>query len=202
MIDYSFLTNGQTDPLESLTQIPNYVLPKSSPIGNTQQILPGPFTQSSSNTLPGQLPIGNTSASGFDFAKLLADPNMQQLLAQIGAKIGGQGSVGEAIGTPTSQIIGQQQFQKAAGKQQSQQNDLWQSILGAIQGGDTGKLFTDGTDMNGLNSLTIDSKGINLKGPNPFAAPSFGAEQESLESGTSKNGGGKDYSPFFRPLLG
>ena len=171
-------------------------------MGNTQQTLPGSFTQSSINTLPGQLPIGNTSASGFDFAKLLADPNMQQLLAQIGAKIGGQGSVGEAIGTPTSQIIGQQQFQKAAGKQQSQQNDLWQSILGAIQGGDTGKLFTDGTDMNGLNSLTIDSKGINLKGPNPFAAPSFGAEQESLESGTSKNGGGKDYSPFFRPLLG
>jgi len=179
MVDFSWLTGGQ-------------------------QALPGSLTQTPNAVLPGTLPIGDTSAGGFDFAKLLSDPNMQQLLAQIGAKIGGQGSVGEAIGTPTSQMIGQQQFQKAAGKQQSQQNDLWQSILGAIQGGDTGKLFTDGTDMNGLNSLTIDSKGINLKGPNPFAAPSFGAEQGSLESetGTTKTGGGKDYSPFFRPLLG
>lgn len=159
-----------------------------------------PYAQPNLNLPPGIDAPLQQPAGGFNFTQLLADPNMQQLLAGIGARIGGQGSVGEAIGVPTGQAIRAQQFQKAATKQQGQQQDLWQSILGAIQGGDTGKLFTEpGTP--GLDSMTIDSKGINIKAPNVFGASGYGTD-EPLEAGTEAKGGGRDFSPFFKPLLG
>lgn len=146
-------------------------VPAVHPAGGVGQIVPGvgapevPPTQPPPTQPPG------------GFAAMLADPNIQQLMAQMGARIGA-GGVGEAIGVPTSQMIRSRQMAKATEKQQAGQEEFWERMRGVLGGGDLSKIpITTPSDLTGANSVFIDDKGMTLKMPRPGAKAPFGTQQ-------------------------
>ena len=153
---------------------------------------------------------GVPAAPGFSLTSLLADPNMQQLLAQMGSRIGGPGSAGEVIGVPTSQAIRSQQMAKAVEKQD--QSFMGQMIR-ALGGGNLADIpVTPQGDRNGVDSLSVNDKGVTIKLAPLKMRDSYGSDKP-LESQTKPAqsmqtpvqapvSGGQDLRPFFSSLLG
>lgn len=61
---------------------------------------------------------------------LLSDPDVLRSMAEAGTRIGGPGSVGEAIGVPTSNMIQRQAVASAVTKQQQDQKNFRDMLLG------------------------------------------------------------------------
>jgi hypothetical protein len=138
-------------------------------------------------------------------AGLLQNPDFLQMLAGIGSRLGGPGSVGEAIGVPVGQSIRAQQMAKEVGKQRSLMDD----VLRALGGGHINNIPTSPVgDMQGIDSMTIDDKGMTIKMPRPGQASSYGtnkpleSEVRSSNSVVPSSAGGQNMRPFFNSLLG
>ena len=148
------------------------------------------------------------------FLKLLGDPNMQQMMMQMGARIGGPGSAGEAIGVPASNMLRAKQMAEATEKQDQ---GFMSQMLNALGGGDLSKLpVTAQGDPSGIDSITVNDKGVIVKMPRPGTSSAYGSnELPETQTGGSKlaqtstsapvsqpSVGGQDLLPFFRGLLG
>lgn len=148
------------------------------------------------------------------FLKLLSDPNVHQLMAQIGARAGGPGSAGEAIGVPTSNMIRAKQMGAATEKQDQ---GFMNQMLSALGGGSLAQLpVTAQGDPSGIDSMTVNDKGLTIKMPRPGTQSAYGTnELPETQTGGSKlaqtstsapvsqpSMGGQDLLPFFRGLLG
>lgn len=91
------------------------------------------------------------SITGFDLSKLLSDPNVQSIMAGIGARLDPEG-VGGALGTATQQFVQAQASQKAlAGQEKGRMGQS--SLLAASMmppGPEKDALMKRGIEMLGL----------------------------------------------------
>ena len=97
-------------------------------------------------------PAMTEGGGGGGIVSLLADPNIQSLMAGIGTNLDPEG-VGGAIGKPTQAMIQNQQMGKAMEKQ----DQRWTSLIEAMAGGKVGSA-----------SIKDDGKGgtsVSLKAP-------------------------------------
>lgn len=148
------------------------------------------------------------------FLKLLADPNVQQMMAQMGARIGGPGSAGEAIGVPASNMLRAKQMAEATEKQDQ---GFMNQMLHTLGGGNLAQLpVTAQGDPSGIDSMTVNDKGVTIKMPRPGASSAYGSNElpETQTSGSKlaqtstsapvsqSSVGGQDLLPFFKGLLG
>lgn len=126
------------------------------------------------NPMAGFENIGQGQAGGgFDWRAALGDPNVQRAAAQMGSAIGGEGSVGEAIGGAADSMIRGRAAQEAAaatGEQQSGQLDNWQSMLkqifGNLKDGNPLEGVSDNMDDKYPNAMKITPTGVTLELPN------------------------------------
>jgi len=108
----------------------------------------------------------------------LKDPNVIRTMGDVGAALSGPGTIGSAVGTGASNLVRNQQLQKAGEKQ----GNLMQQFIDSLKQDPTGKtLLGDPADPNTLNSYTVDNKGITIKAPNPGMTKPY-EEQKPLES--------------------
>ncbi len=173
------------------------------------------------NMLQGPTQTGETldTAQQGGFAKLLADPNFQYLLAGIGTRLDPQGA-GGAIGGSTQNYLSQQALQKTAARTQEQQNKRHSELLAAFARTHTPE------GVEGRTSTTISGDKIVEKGnrgsteytetqPVSIAAPQEpGDYSTAIPAGTPpvtstptvpttlpKNEA-RNFYPFSRALLG
>jgi len=102
----------------------------------------------------------NSGGGGSNFMDMLInvlkDPNIIRTMGDVGAKLSGEGSFGEAVGTGASNLVRNQQLQKAGEKQ----SNLHKMIIDAITGkGDVSKIVGPKEDMNTANQLTLKGDG-------------------------------------------
>jgi len=115
----------------------------------------------------------------------LSNPANLRLMAEMGSRFGA-GGAGEAIGVPTSQMIRSQQMGQAAEKQTTGQGAFMDKVLQALGGGDLSSLnVTPQGDMKGIDSLSLNDKGLTIKMPRPGGQSSFGTNK-ALEMGGSQ----------------
>ena len=115
--------------------------------GSGTTIGPGSMSHMSPDQWGTQVQGGSTEGGGI--AGLLADPNIQSLMAGVGANLVPEG-VGGAIGKPTQAMIQNKQMGKAMEKQDAR----WKAVIDAIGTGSVGKA-TIKEDGKGGTTMTL-----------------------------------------------
>lgn len=92
----------------------------------------------------------------------LADPNIQNLLSDLGTGFSQGKPAGEVIGGAGGRLVKNRQIQQLLAK-----------LIGD-PGSPGASAFGDKEDPNTFDSLNIDNKGFTLKGPNPGVTKPFG----------------------------
>ena len=115
--------------------------------GSGTTIGPGSMSHMSPDQWGTQVQGGSTEGGGI--AGLLADPNIQSLMAGVGANLDPEG-VGGAIGKPTQAMIQNKQMGKAMEKQDAR----WKAVIDAIGTGSVGKA-TIKEDGKGGTTMTL-----------------------------------------------
>lgn len=124
------------------------------------------------------------ASDGGGVAGLLADPNVQNLMAGIGAGLDPEG-VGGAIGKPTQAMIQNKQMGKAMEKQDAR----WTALIEAMAGGKVGKA-TLKEDGKGGTTLTLGAPEGGLGTLNQPMQP----EQDPMQSLA------KNFTDFFASM--
>ena len=115
--------------------------------GSGTTIGPGSMSHMSPDQWGTQVQGGSTEGGGI--AGLLADPNIQSLMAGVGANLDPEG-VGGAIGKPTQAMIQNKQMGKAMEKQDAR----WTALIDAMAGGKVGSASIK-TDPKGGTSVSL-----------------------------------------------
>ncbi|HUW44878.1 MAG TPA: hypothetical protein VMW50_03690 [Dehalococcoidia bacterium] len=139
--------------------------------------------------IPGQVPPATeTSTSG----KLLTDPNFLRLLAGMGSGFSKGLGAGEAIGGATTEMIRNQQVQKAGG-----------NILKQLLGGGTTIPTPTPRGMAGPDAVTTkrtaDGTTTTVQEPSAANLSSYGTNVPA--ENMSAKGGAVEQSPFWKALL-
>jgi hypothetical protein len=112
----------------------------------------------------------------------LKNPNVIRTMGDVGAKMSGPGTIGEAVGTGASNLVRNEQLQKAGEKQ----GKLNQMVIDALTGkSDVTKLVGPKCDVNTADEIVLKGDGsYTLKGG--LRAPGSNAvgyqEEKPLES--------------------
>ena len=114
--------------------------------GTGTTIGPGSMSHMSPDQWGTQVQGGST---GGGIAGLLADPNIQSLMAGVGANLDPDG-VGGAVGKPVQGMIQNQQMGKAMEKQ----DQRWTALIDAMAGGKVGSASIK-TDPKGGTSVSL-----------------------------------------------
>ena len=146
-------------------------------------------SDASATDIPGQAPPATeTSTSG----KLLTDPNFLRLLAGMGSGFSKGLGAGEAIGGATTEMIRNQQVQKAGG------NILKQLLAGGTTPTPTPKGMA-GPDVV-TTKRTADGTTTTVQEPSAANLSTFGTNVPA-ESIPAPTVGGTNQSPFWKALL-
>lgn len=145
-------------------------------------------SDASATDIPGQAPPATeTSTSG----KLLTNPNFLRLLAGMGSGFSKGLGAGEAIGGATTEMIRNQQVQKAGG-----------NILKQLLGGGTTPTPTPrgvaGPDVV-TTKRTADGTTTTVQEPSATNLSSYGTNVPA--ENMSAKGGAVEQSPFWKALL-
>lgn len=103
-----------------------------------------------------------TGTSMGGWTDVFQNPEFLSLLAGMGARMGGKGSMAEAIGAPTQQMIQAQAMRGALGEQEKASKE-WKEMLLKVLGG-----FTP-TGEPGINTAKVSDKGLVLDIAGPTA---------------------------------
>lgn len=136
--------------------------------------------------------------TGFSFSNLLEDPNFIRALGSIG-RIGGEGSVGDILGSAGSELVRRRAVQEAGANQLARQENFQQKLINALA---NGSLLSPTQDNTRPDSITLTGDGgatVNFK--NTPQTPGFAGEQTSLEADRGF-GGNTNLRDFLSSSLG
>ena len=114
---------------------------------------------------------------------LFSNRDFLQLLAGMGARLGGEGSVAEAIGVPTQAMIQAQATREALEKQEEELKDYRKQIL-SLLGAPNDK------SQPGINTITESADGIKVdiaKPPVEAPGPTESGTRQKLPYGNYPN---------------
>jgi hypothetical protein len=136
---------------------------------------------------------------GFDFSTLFSNPNFYQALGKMGAGMSGKGTVGEAIGSTSADMIKQSQMQKAM---QGLVDSLKVTPKGQA-GPDavTHKITADGTTttIQSPSEANLNTYGTSVPPESKVGTGTSAAPTASTDNSQALN---QSNSPFWRALLG
>lgn len=122
---------------------------------------------------------------GFDYMKLLEDPNFIKAMGQAGVSFSQGKGAGEALGGAAQTYTTNKALQGAEADRIAKQQAEKDQFLRALQGSYGNNLVGPAEDMNTANKITIGPDSIDFSYPNQSATPQtkqFSGEQDPLES--------------------